>query len=195
MFQPPPPQPPPPMLHLQSQLSYNLHDINNPDLVWDIIHPPDYARLCDRRYFKRWILPDFDSPAFEPSVQTAWVMSDHPVLSHWISRWGPVSMKLEKITVKDLLDGIYYYLRTPLTTQDMAHIKSIPGNKDALRFARARRAKESREVEAVVIKQGYRRVDVLGGHRRFQGLRVEILPDYSWRLHLGLLPGPVTRLF
>lgn len=197
MFQPRfgPPQPPLPTLVLIDQLSYNPNDINVSYLIWDIIHPPECARLCDRRYFRKWIMPDFDSVAIQPTVGKVWVMSDHPVLAYWMGIWGPISIESSEITVKNILEGIYFYLRTHLTKSDLGHINLIPGNRKALRYARAQRAKESREVEAVVLKQEYRRVDVLGGHRQFQGLRIVISPDNTWQLHLGLLPGPVPRIF
>ncbi|KAF8911014.1 hypothetical protein CPB84DRAFT_1763129 [Gymnopilus junonius] len=190
-----PPQPPQPTLVLIDQLSYNLNDFNVPYLVWDIIHPPRTACLCDRRYFRKWTMPDLSSVAIQPSVAKVWVTSDHPVLAYWIGIWGPISIQSDEITVKDTLEGIYFYLRTHLTKSDLQHVSSEPGNRKALRYARAKRAKESSEVEAVVLKQEYRRVDVLGGHRQFQGLRIVISPDNTWRLHLGLLPGPVPRLF
>ncbi|KAF8163392.1 hypothetical protein B0H34DRAFT_695291 [Crassisporium funariophilum] len=187
--------PPPPVICLHPQLAYNSFDISSPQIIWDIINPPDYAGVrSDPHLHKRWTVPDFDGEAFKPSVKKIWVLSDHPVLAYWIDRWGPITIESAKITIREVLQGIYNYLRVPLTRRDLGQIKSIPGNRDALRSTRAHRARDSYEVESVVLGFGYRRVDVIGGHRRWQGVRIVVLEDNTWRLFLGLLPGPVAKV-
>lgn len=185
-----------PDLRLHYQLCYNSY---NPalgaEILWDITQPPDYARVPNRSIFKRFKTPDILANALEPTVQKAWILTDTSHLAFWMDRWGPIIVRAESVTIGDILRAIYAYLRVPLTPQDLEKISRVPGNRRALRFARAQRAKDSyNELEAVVVSHGYRRVDVLGGHRKFQGLRVVILPDRTWRLYLGLCPGPVPRV-
>ncbi|KAF8965240.1 hypothetical protein BDZ97DRAFT_1812816 [Flammula alnicola] len=187
--------PPPPPLLLHYQLLYNPNDpFAGPEILWDLVHPPGYARVRDRSFFKRWKKPELSSDALHPSVEKLWILSDHPVLAYWMGRWGPIVVRSEKITIEDVLQGIYTYLRTPLTREDLREVNSIPGNRKNLRYARDQRAKDSHEIEAVVIAHGYRRVDIVGGHRGFQGMRVAVLPDQTWRLYFGLRPGPIPRI-
>jgi len=184
-------------LVLHYQLIYPQTPSALPEIVWDVIHPPDFARVSsDREFFKIWRLPDFDAEAFQPSgVKKLWILSDHPILAHWVERWGPIIIiSPQSLTIRNLLEGIYAYFRTPLTRDDLRHINSIPDNRMCLRYARAQRAKDSYEIEAVVISQGYRRIDVVGSHRRFNGLRISILPDQTWRLYMNLTPGTVPRV-
>lgn len=158
------------------------------------MHPPDSARIYDPSRYKPRIAPDFNAEPFQKTVEGIWVLSDHAVPGYWIERWGPITIEADRITIKDVLQGIYGYLRTPLTEQDLQHVDIMPGNCDTLHLARAYRARDSYEIDAVVFASGFRRVDILGGHRRFQGLRIVILPDGTWMLHLGLLPGTVPRV-
>ncbi|KJA27118.1 hypothetical protein HYPSUDRAFT_987934 [Hypholoma sublateritium FD-334 SS-4] len=185
-----------PDLRLHYQLCYNPY---NPalgaEILWDITQPPEYARVSTRSIFKRYKTPDISLNALEPTVEKAWILTDHSHLAFWMDRWGPIIVRAESVTIGDILQEIYAYLRVSLTREDLGAISRVSGNRKALRFARAQRAKDSyNELEAVVISHGYRRVDVLGGHRKFQGMRVVILPDRTWRLYLGLCPGPVPRM-
>lgn len=182
-----------PPLILHHQLCYNPYNLDLPGLVWDIVHPPEFARIYDPSRYKLRKSPDFNSEPFQKTVKKIWVLSDHAGLGYWIERWGPITIEADKITIKHVLQGIYGYLRTPLTDEDLEHVDIMPGNCDTLHQARAYRARDSYEIDAVVLASGFRRVDILGGDRRFQGLRTVILPDYTWMLHLGLLPGTVPR--
>lgn len=188
-YQSPPPAPP---LELNPQLSVNYDSPMNPWIFWDITQPPELSvRLYDRPFLRR-VPPNFEDPAFTARIRKVRMVSTHPVLSYWMNRWGILTIRSsENLTIADILNGIYMYLRELLTPGDVSHINSVPGNQKSLRYALKERAKDSRAIEAVVIAQGYRRVDVLGGHRRFQGLHIQFPPEGSWQLCLSLLPGPV----
>jgi len=184
-------------LVLHYQLIYPQNPSAAPEILWDVIHPPAFARVSsDRQFFKKWRPPDFDTEALQPTgIKKVWILSDHIVLAHWVERWGPIIVISSKsLTIRDILEGIYAYFRTPLTSDDLHHVNSIPDNRRCLSYAHAQRAKDSYEIEAVVISQGYRRVDVVGGHRKFHGLRISILPDQTWRLYMNLTPGTVPRV-
>lgn len=184
-----------PRLRLHYHLCYNPHNSRlDAEILWDIILPPQFARVWARTFFRRWKSPDLSQAALEPSVETVWILSDHTALAYWMNRWGPIIVRSESVTIGDILQAIYTFLRVPLTPEDLRDISSVPGNRKSLRFARAQRAKDSHELESVVIAHGYKRVDVLGGHRKFHGMRVVVLPDRTWRLYVGFCPGPVPRM-
>lgn len=165
-----------------------------PELLWDVIHAPNHARVNDPHHPRMWKKPDLNAGAIQPSAKKVWIVCDHPVLGYWIKKWGHISISSENVTIRDILDGIFKYLRKPLTEEDIEALNTIPGNLDSLDYARTKRAKESLEVDSVVMSSAYRRVDVVGTHRRFAGMRIVIYPDNTWRLHFNLLPGPVPRV-
>jgi hypothetical protein len=166
-----------------------------PELLWDIIHPPDFARVRDLRFSHFWEKPDLDADSVQPCVKKVWIDCDHGVLSYWFQKWGPIKVASDRVTVRQILEGIYTYLRTPLIEGDLRELNTLPGNDEGLRIARAKRAKDSYEIDAVVLASGFRRVDIAGSHRRFQGMRIVAYPDHTWRLHLNLLPGSVPRQY
>ncbi|KAF9566351.1 hypothetical protein CPC08DRAFT_704095 [Agrocybe pediades] len=193
------PLPSKPPIRLHPSLRVNKMNYLNPDLVWDIVHYPDHARLIDRQRFKHYLKPAFEATAFEPDITKVWIVSDHPVLSHWIDKcWGHISVKAgegKKLTVFDVLYGVYDYMRRKLTPADMQHARQVPGNDKKIRAAGYTRIKESYELDAVGEKIGCVRADVVGHHRRFGGMRVVQIPNSAqWVLVLSLLPGPTPRL-
>jgi len=177
-------------------LCINRMKLDDPDLVWNIVHYPDHARLKDRRVIKHYLKPDLDAPAVNPPVTKIWVVSDHPVLSHWMQNcWGHISVKAEEgktVVVTDVLYAIYAYMRIKLTKQDMEHAKQTPGNEKKIRASGYDRIKESYEIDAIGREIGCVRADVVGHHRRFGGVHIVYHPTdpQQWRLVLSLLPGP-----
>jgi len=105
--------------------------------------------------------------------------------------WGPIMVENPKITIRDILDAIYDYFQKPLTRRDFRRICESPCNAARLTFAAHKRARDSYELRSVGLASGFKRVDALGDHRRFQGLRPVVFQDNTWKLFLGLLPGPV----
>ena len=183
-------------LVVHRHLSYNPINPNaGPELLWDIVLPPERARVRHPNNAAIWTKPAFDADAVTPSVKKIWLVGQHHNLGYWFSKWGHVKVKSDtKVTVHDVLRTIYTYLRAPLTSDDLDYAMSIPGNRDWLRFAREQRARQSSEVESVVLSSGYRRVDLMGGHRKFAGLALVVQPDNSWMLYFSVLPGPVPRV-
>ena len=111
----------------------------------------------------------------------------------WMLRWGPIALEKKNISIGDILQAIYDYLRVPLTADDISYLSTIPGNRENLRKVRALRAREAYDLDIVVLKSGYRRVDVLGTCRRFKSLSILTMADNTWRLDLDLLSGPARR--
>ena len=69
--------------------------------------------------------------------------------------------------------------------------EEVWGGKTRLRSARALRLEQSYIIEHNPTV--YRRVDVVGGHRKFMGMRVQVYADDTWKILLGLMEGPSPR--
>ncbi|TFK61966.1 hypothetical protein BDN72DRAFT_413416 [Pluteus cervinus] len=194
---PPAPLGSPVPMRLHPQLSYNPINVGAPTLCWDIIHPPD---ISARGYTGRelFVPVDMSQLATEPGVNKIWVESDHEVLRYWMNVWGPLVIEKAEsdppITIKEFLDAIYLYLREPLRKREYRILKEVPGNRDGLTYAAHKRAQEEFGLAEFTLDEGFRRVDVVGGHRRWQGARVQVEADRSWKVFIGLLPGPVPKL-
>lgn len=177
--------------HLHPHLIMNPLNPNIPILQWDIIHRAEQAST----YTGRQILvrPNLGAAAMEPAPSKIYISSDHPVLAAWMKIWGPIMIEKPKITIRDVLDGIYDYFERPLTRSDLRRLRRDPNNTASLTYSAHQRAGDSYELYPVGLASGFRRSDAMGGHRRFQGLRPVVFQDSTWKLFLGLLPGPVPR--
>ncbi|TFK42491.1 hypothetical protein BDQ12DRAFT_732139 [Crucibulum laeve] len=187
----PPDYPVPFQLH--PHIIYNPNNPGIPILQWDVIHKAELARVFNGRHL---IVPlKLDAEAVVPSIKKIWIASDHPILAWWMEvAWGPIVIEKDKITIRDVLDAIHEYFQQPLTTRDLVHIKASC-SEEALQHTARRRIRESYELRAVNTSAGVKRIDALGTHRRFQGLRPVVFQDNTWKLFLGLLPGPVPRVY
>lgn len=140
------------------------------------------------------VKPDLSVPATEKAVEQFELWTDHAVLACYMRKWGPVQVSKDP-TVLDLLEAIYTYLNTPLTEEDLKFIRSTPQNIKLLEDAHKERIKDGFDaIFEVAIKGPFRRSDVVGGHRRFQGIRAVKMGDGTNRLYFNLGPGPVPRL-
>lgn len=176
-------------VRLHPHIIYNPVNPSIPILQWDILHRAEQARLYTGRQV---IVPvNLDVEATLPKVSQVYISSDHPLLTLWMESWGPIMVENDSITIRDILDAIYEYFQKPLTRRDFRRISRHPQNVARLTFAAHERAKDSYELFPVSLASGFKRVDAMGGHRRFQGLRPIVYQDNTWKLFLGLLPGPV----
>lgn len=121
--------------------------------------------------------------------------TDHGVLACYMRKWGPILVSKKRPTILDLLQAIYGYLNMPLTDDDIKFICSTPQNIDLLKTAREGRVRDGFEaIYEVAIKGPFRRSDVVGGHRRFQGIRAVKMGDGTNRLYFNLGPGPIPHI-
>jgi hypothetical protein len=102
--------------------------------------------------------------------------------------WGPIMVEKATITIRDILDAIYEYFQKPLTRRQVQRITSVPNNLTRLTMSAHKRVKDASDLDAFTMTSGFRRIDAMGGHRRFQGLRPMVFQNNTWRLLLGLLP-------
>lgn len=156
----------------------------NSAVKWDLVRPP----------------PTFSSYSAYPSVNTNEAAfssssrlavrsikissSSHPVLEYWIGIWGPLYLPLPAPTtmptVKEVLAAVHGYLHEPLTPTEIDLLFATPQNKENAMEARRRRGREGVDLilgcpssnEYPVLGTGYKRVDVLGTHRRFGGIEL-----------------------
>ena len=178
-------------MRIHPHLLYNPYNPLAPILQWDIIHRAEQARaLTGRELFVPVKLSD---QATSPASPKIWIFSDHPYLAIWMEEWGPIVIEKGKITVRDVLDAIWEYFQQPLTEDEYHRISATPDGLRNLMYTARQRARDSFELCLVTRKNGFKRVDVLGGHRKFQGLRPVAYNNMTWKAFLGLLPGPVPR--
>ncbi|KAF8076191.1 hypothetical protein FPV67DRAFT_401982 [Lyophyllum atratum] len=158
-------------------------------LEWDISHRAEQARKLTGRQVL--VTPDLSGPATVPVTSQIWIYSDHALLASWMESWGPIIIERADISARDVLDAIFEYMRKPLTNEDVLRVRMGGGMTNLERSARLR-IRDGHELRAVARRNGYMRVDVLGGHRKFLGLRAEVYPDRTWKVFMGLRPGPVA---
>lgn len=129
-----------------------------------------------------------------PSVNKIMITTDNPILSAWMEHWDPIVIEKAKITIRDILDAIYEYFQQPLTRDEYRLFEASPENMCALVDAAHKRANDAYELYRSGLAGGFKRIDTMGGHRRFAGLRPVVFQDNTWKLFLGILPGPVPRV-
>ncbi|KAF9013914.1 hypothetical protein BDQ17DRAFT_1341718 [Cyathus striatus] len=179
--------------YVHPHLIYNPNNPSVPVLQWDILHSAEVARIFTGRHS---VIPvDLKAEAIFPVVNKVYIVTDHPILARWMERWGPIVAEADRITVRDVLDAIHEYFEQPLTRRDIQTIKAIPGNYTDLVYAAHRRVAEAYQLTTLGLRTGFRRLDAIGGHRRFQGLRPVVYQNRTWKLFLGLLPGPVPAVY
>ncbi|KAG6890919.1 hypothetical protein C0995_000876 [Termitomyces sp. Mi166 len=176
-------------VRLNPQLIYNPADPSIPFLEWDISHRPEVAK----RHTGRQVIvpPDLLEKATLPPMPNMWIKSDHPVLASWMESWGPIEINTPDCTVRDVLDAIWEYMRKLLTDGDMARVIAA-GERENLELSARHRVRVGHELVPVAMNDGFRRVDVLGGHRRFLGLRAVVNLDRTWTIYMGLTSLPVA---
>lgn len=173
----------------------NPIDPSVPVLQWDVIHAPELARVVGGRGLL--VALDLKASATTPKAKKMFITSDTPYLEYWMNRWEPIVIeKNDDIKVRDVLDAIHEYFQKPLTDEDIDALEaSSPGNMRAVRVAAGFRIRQSYDyLPAVSANRGYRRSDALGGLRRFQGLRVVVFANRTWKVYLSLTMGPVPDL-
>ncbi|KAH8825498.1 hypothetical protein DL96DRAFT_1466620 [Flagelloscypha sp. PMI_526] len=184
-------------LQLHPKLLYNPVNPGLPVLEWDLaLSPPTALSVTGRHCY---VKPDLKVSAVSPDVQTIHIESDEPLLQGWMQRWGPIIVNNnDKVTMGDVMWTIYDYLQKPLTNEDKELIKerdrnSVEGTRDwhSLEYARHIRCQEGYGLYRVASQEDFKRVDALGGLRRFKGLRFVVFGTNQWKAYLGLLEGPL----
>ncbi|KAF5389569.1 hypothetical protein D9757_004127 [Collybiopsis confluens] len=211
------------LIRIHPHILYNPLSPSQPVLHWDIVLRAEQARVVTGQGLISCPSLGSEAVAYGGGkINKVWIDSDTPILAWWMRQWGPIVIEKGHISVRDILDAIQAYLAVPLTNGDYRKATEVPtqtdginhGNGTRLRHARRMRASNGFELRNIAlrgraIEDGwsprlmgagpgessiYRRSDVLGTYRRFLGLRPIVLSDNTWRLVLGVGPGPVPRM-
>ncbi|KAH9475324.1 hypothetical protein JR316_0012435 [Psilocybe cubensis] len=122
----------------------------------------------------------WDQPATHPSAPSLVVVCDR---LPWMLTIYPTSSHRSYVTVRDVFDGIYTALRKPVLTAELATLS--PAGKAAVTAAyheRCRRIVDP-EMFEMEMSKGFKRVDFLGKHTTFYGIKSSKVPG-RWDLML-----------
>lgn len=173
-------------IRVHPHILYNPVNPWVPTLQWDILHRAEQARVLTGRQV---LIPaKLNIQAVLPNVSKIYIASDHSALSAWMEDWGPIMVEKATITIRDILDAIYEYFQKPLTEREFQRITSVPNNLTKLTISAHKRVKDAYDLNVFTMASGFKRVDAMGGHRRFQGVRPMVFQNNTWKLLLGLLP-------
>ncbi|KAI6044122.1 hypothetical protein EDC04DRAFT_460943 [Pisolithus marmoratus] len=171
---------------------------NVPQLEWDVSTHPTTARRVTGAHVT---LP-LDSgvggssgtgidhePATSPASDGIFVRYDVGLISQL---WGPTVIERPggRVTIRDLLEGIYAFFQTHLTHAEVERISSL-GRDNYRSLVDAYRRRTTQRQLGVLRdrewREGLRRVDCLGDERWWWGAWVTYNSDGTWQLHLGLM--------
>ena len=163
-------------VQLAPSLIPNPADAENPQIIWDLTHSPYGAKgLTPQSSIN--IQAQFNKMATHPAVVELHI-SIHDGLSQAI--WGHIVIKNQtsKVSVWDVLYGIYAYFQMPITQQDLDYLQTLDQSNHTILLDAARKRGET---------SGHmKRIDTLGDRRRFWGLWISNRGQEGWHLNLGL---------
>jgi hypothetical protein len=166
-------------VQLASCLIPNPADAENPQIKWDLAYNPSNAKGFSPQASIN-LQAQFTKMATNPSVGEIHI-AIHDGLAQRI--WGYILIRNQtnRISVWDVLYGIYAYFQTPITQQDLDYLQTLnQENHNVLLDAARKRGESSNELK---------RVDSLGDQRMFWGLWISNTGQDGWYLNLGL-KGP-----
>jgi len=154
----------------------NPADGDNPQIVWDVAYTPHGAKGLTP-YATVNLHAHFNKMATNPAVDKIHVMI-HDGLAQRI--WGDMIIQNQnKVSVWDILYGIYAYFQTPITQQELEYLQRLDRSNHSILLDAARS-------RSSVAPGEIKRVDSLGGQRRFWGIWITDRRQEGWCLNLGL---------
>ncbi|KAI6110779.1 hypothetical protein EDD16DRAFT_1710640 [Pisolithus croceorrhizus] len=169
-----------------------------PQLEWDVsLHPTTARRITGAH-----VTFPLDSagggstgvridnePATSPAADRIVVLCDVALVNQL---WGPIVIERpgRRVTVRDLLEGIYAFFQTHLTRAEVEHISSLGEDNYRLLVEAYRNRTTQRQLGVLrdlEWREGMRRVDCLGDGRWWWGVWVTYNSDETWQLNLGLV--------
>ncbi|KAI6100015.1 hypothetical protein EV401DRAFT_925360 [Pisolithus croceorrhizus] len=111
--------------------------------------------------------------------------------------WGPIVIERpgRRVTIRDLLEGIYAFFQAHLTRAEVERISSLGEDNYRLLVDAYRKRTTQRQLGVLrdwEWREGMRRVDYLGDGRWWWGVWVTYNSDQTWQLNLGLV-NPAHR--
>ncbi|KIN97826.1 hypothetical protein M404DRAFT_67092, partial [Pisolithus tinctorius Marx 270] len=110
----------------------------------------------------------------------------------WISQlWGPIVIERPggRVTIRDLLEGIYIFFQMHLSRAEVEHISSLEPNNYGLLVDAYQRRTTQRHLGVLrdwEWREVMRRVDCLGDRRWWWEVWVTHNSNGTWQLNLGL---------
>ncbi|KAI6011122.1 hypothetical protein EDC04DRAFT_781420 [Pisolithus marmoratus] len=171
---------------------------NVPQIEWDVSTHPTTARRITGAHVTLPLDSGVGGSAgagisHEPAISPA---SDRILVRHDIGLisqlWGPIVIERPggRVTIRDLLEGIYAFFQTHLTHAEVERISSL-GQDNYRSLVDAYRRRTTQRQLGVLRdrewREGLRRVDCLGDRRWWWGAWVTYNSDGTWQLHLGLM--------
>lgn len=167
-----------------------------PHILWDTaIDPPSAIK----RLTGRGDIVDFaGTPAFDEQATYPAVEELHVEIPMMRPSWGSVKVKKKAnrpwVEVCDVYEAIHKFLRKRLTQDDVDSIRysSDGGGEERYRqleYECLRRCTNSHSLPEYQRRQGFRRVDLLGGLTVFWGMWPCYTPDGRWYLSMSFCPS------
>ncbi|KAI0063804.1 hypothetical protein BV25DRAFT_1801510 [Artomyces pyxidatus] len=129
----------------------------------------------------------FDDVALYPPSHTAVIQYD---LGSYGQPWGEINIEMDHdITCGDVFWTVYDFFQARLTQAEVDYLTNDnPANELMLTQNFARRCQLAPALFDYEYRQGFKRVDCLGGFKQWGGLSLVVAPDQSWELQLHLVP-------
>ncbi|KAI6011109.1 hypothetical protein EDC04DRAFT_2905651 [Pisolithus marmoratus] len=195
---PPVPWPTDVPVRLAPWLIPNPINPNVPRIVWDVSTHPTTARRVTGAHVT---LPLYSGGGGSTAAgidheQVTSPASDRILVRYDVGSiyqlWGPIIVERPggRVTIRDLLEGIYAFFQAPLTHAEVERISSLGQDNYRLLVDAYRRRTTQRQLGVLrdrEWREGLRRVDCLGDERWWWGARVTDNSDGTWQLHLGLM--------
>jgi len=160
-----------------------------PQTIWDLTQPPVMAKRLTGKHVVVDLKPQFDEIATYPATSKAHIRLAGADLVHEL--WGPIIVRNEgdkPLSVGNILEGIYAFLRKPVLQRDLEKIKERDEkNYDTMLEAMEKRCYREPGLPGWAWKEGMKRVDALGAFVSFGGLTVVENEDDTWEFSLLIL--------
>ncbi|KAF9013913.1 hypothetical protein BDQ17DRAFT_1536433 [Cyathus striatus] len=150
-------------------------DLMPNNLDWNILQKPMIARYQMNGYSSDTVRPQFYENASIPGVKEIVLRIGRPSLvASWTVPWGPIRIGGDdrgSITIKDVLQAIFDYFHTPLTSREVDAVRSS-ANRDIVYEGFVRRLNTSKDLCRSFSNALYPlRIDILNGCTYFKGVR------------------------
>lgn len=171
-------------------------------LLWDLRHDPVTARRVAPREVVLSATDRFGLAATHPEVPRVQIAYHLPAGLDMLQYWGAIDVSASgsAVSVRDVLEAVYAFFHTPLTTHEARAIQDgFPTVWKRVCDAFQRRCEEHLGIADVEWNKGVRRVDCLGDAYMWWGMWVtENRMGNTFQLNLGTVPrrgaaGPGRR--
>ncbi|KAI0304075.1 hypothetical protein BC826DRAFT_981333, partial [Russula brevipes] len=160
-------------------------DPERPHIVWDVSEPPSTAKCISGKDVFVDMHEAFSSNATVvfPETNDIVVFCNTGIAQ---DMWPPIRIrKVNKVTSGDVFWAIYEFFQTPISSDEVDHIKGRSEDDYHRLFGTwNRRCCRTPGLEDITRKQGLKRIDSLVDRTAWLGFSPEPAMDGTWCLHL-----------